>query len=207
MPGADENLQKEMTLFVRACDVLRDAFRCAVIGVHHAGKNGDMRGSTVLNGAGDFVFRLARKKGATIGHLACEKQKDGPDGWEDAYQFDTVGLEDGETSIVVARADLGLGGAGATLTPNVTAAVLDAMRAAWERGEPWAKVAQTKERYAVRRMVFDFGFDGAVAEETLAVWEASGLIEVALLSAKHRLKGYKVRANSGQPVQSDGIFD
>jgi hypothetical protein len=87
LPGADENLQKDMTLFIRACDVVRDVFGCAVLGVHHAGKNGDMRGSTVLRGAGDFVFGLTRKEGATVGQLACEKQKDGPDGWKEPYRL------------------------------------------------------------------------------------------------------------------------
>jgi hypothetical protein len=86
MPGADENLQKEMTLFVRACDRLQGCVPLRRVGVHHAGKNGDMRGSTVLLGAGDFVFKLERKQGATIGRLHCEKQKDAPDGWEEPYR-------------------------------------------------------------------------------------------------------------------------
>jgi hypothetical protein len=87
MPGADENLQKDMTLFVSACDALRGALGGGVLGVHHAGKSGDMRGSTVLLGAGDYVLRLDREEGEKVGFLRCEKQKDGPDGWQDAYRF------------------------------------------------------------------------------------------------------------------------
>lgn len=87
MPGADENLQKEMTMFVAACDALRQSFNCAVLGVHHASKGGDMRGSTVLRGAGDFVFNLKRKKGHLTGTLWCDKQKDAPDGWCAEYDF------------------------------------------------------------------------------------------------------------------------
>jgi hypothetical protein len=104
MPGADENLQKEMTLFVKACDHVKDVFQCAVLGVHHAGKSGDMRGSTVLRGAGDFVFKLERAKGASIGHLTCEKQKDAPDGWAEPYVFERVDLDEGQTSLVASRA-------------------------------------------------------------------------------------------------------
>lgn len=208
MPGADENLQKEMTLFVRACDVLRDAFRCAVLGVHHAGKSGEMRGSTVLLGAGDFVFRLVRKKGATIGHLVCEKQKDGPDGWDEAYQFDTIGLEDGETSLIVARAIIGAGVmANTALTPTTTEAVLAAMRAAWEAGAPWSKARQAKDRFAIRKMIVDFGFDGIKAEEMLNMWEAMGFISVAMVSSDSKLKGYKVLVDPGQHVLSESIFD
>ncbi|MFK3857808.1 AAA family ATPase [Agrobacterium pusense] len=205
MPGADENLQKDMTRFVQACDAVRDATGGAVVGVHHAGKQGDMRGSTVLLGAGDFVFRLERRKGATVGHIECEKMKDGPDGWDEPYRFDMVTLEGGETSLTVERADQTIG-PGAELTPDTTASVFAAMRDAWGRGEPWAKAPQAKERYAVRRMVVDFGFDGADAETALQLWEASGLIKVELVSSDSKRRGYKVVVDAGQTVQSEGVF-
>lgn len=205
MPGADENLQKDMTLFVKACDTVRDTFRCAVLGVHHAGKSGDMRGSTVLLGAGDFVFRLSRKKGASVGLLLCEKMKDGPDGWEEAYRFDSVRLEGEESSLVVERAENGIGPSVA-LTPDVSASVLGAMRAAWEEGAPWSRAPQSKERYAVRKMVEGYGFDAVKAEETLALWEQTGLICVSVTSSHSKLKGYQVAGDVGQAVQNDGIF-
>jgi hypothetical protein len=205
MPGADENLQKDMTRFVEACDAVKDTFGCAVVGVHHAGKSGDMRGSTVLRGAGDFVFELTRKKGASMGRLLCEKMKDAPDGWEDAYRFDRVEIEDGESSLVVARGDIGVGPS-RSLTPDLAAEVLEAMRAAWEAGEPWSKAPQAKERHAIKRMVADFGFDGVKSEELLMLWEQTGVIEVRTLSAKHRLIGFYVRAEPGQAVQNEGIF-
>jgi hypothetical protein len=206
LPGADENLQKDMTRFVAACDAVRDSYGCAVIGVHHAGKSGDMRGSTVLRGAGDFVFHLSRKKGATIGTLDCEKQKDGPDGWNDSYRFETIGLADGESSLVIERAEASIGPS-TELTPDVSAAVLAAMQAACEAGEAWSRAPQSKERYAIRRMVTDFGFDGAKAEETLALWEASGLISFEIVDSKRKIRGFKVGAVPGQPVRNEGIFD
>lgn len=205
LPGADENLQKDMTLFVRACDAVRDAYSCAVLGIHHAGKSGDMRGSTVLLGAGDFVFRLARKKGATIGTLTCEKQKAAPDGWDEPYRFDVVRLEGDESSLVVERAENGIGPSVA-LTPDVSASVLEAMRKAWDDGLPWSRAPQSKDRYAVRRMVSDFGFDAVRAEDTLALWEQTGLIAVEITSSHSKLKGYKVSGDIGQTVQNDGIF-
>jgi hypothetical protein len=206
MPGADENLQKDMTRFVQACDAVRDATGGAVVGVHHAGKSGDMRGSTVLLGAGDFVFRLERRKGATVGHIECEKMKDGPDGWDEPYRFDTVALEGGETSITVERADQTIG-PGTELTPDTTASVFDAMRKAWNEGEPWSKAPQAKDRYAVRRMVLDYGFDGADAEETLKLWEASGLIRVEMVDSDSKRRGYKVLADAGQIVPEKSVFD
>lgn len=205
LPGADENLQKDMTLFVRACDAVKDLFGCAVLGVHHAGKNGDMRGSTVLRGAGDFVFGLTRKEGATVGHLACEKQKDGPDGWKEPYRFDVVQLGDGQSSLVACRADMSVGPS-IKLTPDLSAVVLADMRKAWDAGRPWSRMPQSKERYAVRRMVTDHGFSAEKAEEILATWEGSGLIRMAVRSAKTKLTGYEVAGDLGQDVRNDGIF-
>lgn len=206
LPGADENLQKDMTRFVQACDAVRDAFSCAVLGIHHAGKSGDMRGSTVLLGAGDFVFRLTRKKGATIGHLTCEKQKAAPDGWDEPYRFDVVSVGDGESSLVPVRME-GAIGPSVELTPDVSATVLSAMSTAWDEGRPWSKAPQSKERYAIRNMVSDFGFTAEKAEETLTLWEQTGLIALELVSSNSKMKGFKVAATSGQPVQSEGIFD
>lgn len=205
MPGADENLQKDMTRFVQACDAVRDATGGAVVGVHHAGKQGDMRGSTVLLGAGDFVFRLERRKGATVGHIECEKMKDGPDGWDEPYRFDMVTLEGGETSLTVERADQTIG-PGAELTPDTTASVFAAMRDAWERGEPWSKAPQAKDRYAIRRMVSDFGFEAETAETALQLWEASGLVVLDISDPHTKRKGYKVVVDAGQTVRSEGVF-
>lgn len=206
MPGADENLQKDMTLFVAACDRVRDEFQCAVLGVHHAGKSGDMRGSTVLLGAGDFVFKLERKKGASIGTLTCEKQKAAEDGWAEPYRFDRVDLGAGQSSLVPVREVVGFG-PDAELTPQVTERVLAAMDAAWQAGSPWAKAAQSGDRRAVYHMVQDFGFKGADAEDVLSLWEKTGLIVVAVRDAKSKVKGYQVVGGAGQPVLSEGIFD
>jgi hypothetical protein len=206
MPGADENLQKEMTLFVAACDRVKEAFRCAVVGVHHAGKNGDMRGSTVLLGAGDFVFRLERRIGATIGNLFCEKQKDAPDGWDEPYRFELVTLADGQTSLVVERADLSVGPS-LELTPATSHAVLEAMRAAWEAGEPWSKATQAGDRRAVRRMVADFGFKASSAEELLGVWEQTGLVRIEIVDARNKKSGFRVLAMPDNVSEVVSVFD
>lgn len=192
LPGTDENLQKEMSLFVKTCDVVRDAFDCAVLGVHHAGKNGDMRGSTVLRGAGDFIFKLERKRGASIGRLICEKQKDAPDGWSDAYRFDVVTIGPDRSSLVPERCEDGSTGEGAVLTPDASRSVLEAMRDAWMAGEPWGRSHQSGDRWAVRRMVQDFHFAAEQAENVLAVWIGSGAIVEDIASKKSKRKGLRV---------------
>lgn len=207
IPGADENMQKEMTLFVKACNRVKETFRCAVLGIHHAGKNGDMRGSTVLRGAGDFVFRLDRKEAASIGRLWCEKQKDGPSGWSEPYRFDLVGLDDGESSWVPERCAQSIGPDKA-LTPVLATEVLDAMSSAWSAGEPWGRTYHSGELMAARRMVQDFDFSMEKAEELIQFWIGSGDIVEALHSTKTKRKGFQVvRQLEAAPVQAAGIFD
>ena len=46
LPGAEENLQKDMTRFVEACDAVRNKFGATVIGIHHTNYAGGIRGST-----------------------------------------------------------------------------------------------------------------------------------------------------------------
>ena len=196
MPGADENLQKEMTLFVKACDRVKDAFQCAVMGVHHAGKSGDMRGSTVLRGAGDFVFKLEREKGRSVGHLTCEKQKDGPDGWSEPYVFDPVDLGDGQTSLVASRAALPGGNSG-PMTPTVAALILAAMQDAWNAGAPWGKTARSGDSYAISQIVRGFGIGAEQAEQFVRLWVADGTIRLSQVDSKSKRVGYEVLRDGG----------
>ena len=44
LPGAKENAQEDMTLFVHACTAVRQRFRTIVFGLHHSNKDGGFRG-------------------------------------------------------------------------------------------------------------------------------------------------------------------
>lgn len=212
IPGADENTQKEMTLFVEACKAVRKRAGGVVIGVHHANKGGEeMRGSSVLEGAGDFVFRLQRKKGASVGEVFCRKMKDGPDGWAEHYSFDLVNLGQTAkgkpiTSLVPTRVSMG-GDGDVEVTPSLVEQVLAAMRKACEMGEPWAKAVQAGERRAMRRMTVDFGLRADVAENLLRVWEQTGVVSYGLVNSSSKRKGYSVKAEPGQIVGGESVFD
>ena len=104
LPGSDENLQKDMTLFVAACDAVRQRFGATVIGIHHTSRNGNIRGSTVIPGAGDFLLEVRREPGALTGSVFASKIKSAEDGWEQFFKVEKIWLGDiiGNTSLVVA---------------------------------------------------------------------------------------------------------
>ena len=120
LPGSDENLQKDMSVFIRACDRIRERFGCAVMGVHHSAKGAPkMRGSSVLQGAGDAVFAVVKPLEALSdngedGHAAqnsgpdekqgiliAEKIKAARDGWAQRFSLREVHCGDikGNTSL------------------------------------------------------------------------------------------------------------
>ena len=76
MVGGDENSARDMGLVIASVDSLRARYRCAVLLVHHTGKNGETeRGSSALRGAADIVISL--KPDAASLKLRSEKNKDG----------------------------------------------------------------------------------------------------------------------------------
>lgn len=203
LPGADENAQKEMTLFIEACTNIQNEFKCAVMGIHHPNKEGGMRGSTTLAGACDYVFKLERKKGHPVGSMFCEKQKDAPDGWTDRYRFDVVSLGDKDSSLVPSRMNV----VGEDVVPvGLEQAILRALQAAWGRGEPWAKSAQAKDRWAVKRMVSDFAMDAHDAGLKLNEWLDRGTIVEGLVSRKDKKKGLRL-VDFSEADTSDGAGD
>ncbi len=196
IPGAEENLQKDMSLFIAACDAIRMRTGAFVLGVHHTSAAGRMRGSTVFAGGGDAILRFDRKKGATVGRLTCEKMKEAPDGWHETYRLETVsaGFHGGEseesvTSLVPVRTQ-GVGAEARSTGVEVQALVGEALKAAWEAGDPWSARGNGK-RYAVREMVRDFGLKGDDAEALLGRWLEEGVVIDAVYDKRNRKMGLR----------------
>ena len=110
MIGGDENTQRDMGLFVAACDRIRMATDSTVLVVHHTGRTGNHeRGSTVLRGAADQVISIENDD--SLIRLACEKPKDSAPFPQRGLRLVTVETgrlqEDGtpETSCVVLPSD------------------------------------------------------------------------------------------------------
>jgi AAA domain-containing protein len=76
MPGGDENSAKDIGVPVRHGGIIQSRLGCALMLVHHAGKDAErgLRGSSGLPGAADTVLRLTRDGHSVT--LQVEKQKD-----------------------------------------------------------------------------------------------------------------------------------
>lgn len=105
-PGADENSVQDMSAIVRNMKRLEDATGCAIMAIHHSGKNTDagMRGSTALLGAADQILQVAVRDGYR--ELTVYKSRDGTKDTRIEFDLQIVNIgtdEDGDeiTSCVV----------------------------------------------------------------------------------------------------------
>ena len=200
LPGADENLQKDMTVFVAACDRLR-SFGCAVIGVHHTNKAGEMRGSTVFRGQGDFIFKVERDEEAQTGAFVCEKQKEAEDGWRIAFSMQThAWLQQGRLK-EVSSLTVTMGGepaptksAGGWPEISVCKAALSAVQEAWNRGAPWSPHARsrTEGRFAIENISRALGLEMKTAEMMVFEWQRNDVLRFEVHDPKTKSKGLRV---------------
>ena len=86
-----ENRDEDMAAYIRAADVIREAFSCTVAIIHHCGVAGDRpRGHTSLTGAVDAQLAVKRDNaGITV---KVEWLKDGQEGAEIVSRLEQVDL-------------------------------------------------------------------------------------------------------------------
>ena len=204
LPGADENKQQDMTLFVRACDAIREAFHCAVVGVHHTSREGNLRGSTVFDGAGDFLLAVEREEDARTGVLHATKVKAAADGWRLGYELRLSPTGDlrGTESLVVHPVEIEAP-TGTTAVPadrRILNEALAAMQAAWDAGNPWSTSSQTRlqGRYVLDRLK-PFGLDRNAAEAMVARMISSGLVVEEMADKRTRRMGLRVVKPTNEP--------
>lgn len=75
MGSGDENTAKDAAMFVKSCDLIREAIGAHVMVVHHTGKDEDRgaRGSSALRAAVDTEIAVTSE-----GEIICKKQRDMP---------------------------------------------------------------------------------------------------------------------------------
>lgn len=76
IPGVNENQQEEMSRVVAHLNAIKRRYGTTVVLLHHVGKDGLNRGSTVIPGAADTIIRVTQQPGALV-ELTCDKQRDG----------------------------------------------------------------------------------------------------------------------------------
>jgi AAA domain/Bifunctional DNA primase/polymerase, N-terminal len=198
LPGADENLQKDMTLFIGACDAVREAFESTVIGVHHTSRNGNLRGSTVFDGAGDFLLQVDREDGSMVGAIMAKKIKAAQDGWVQYFELKKVligdiGAHESLVAVGVDQPDQEEKKSNKWPEKTVLNKILDAMREAWDVGKPWSPHPQSRKqgRYAHFHMG-EFGVNAKTADQILDQWSMNGVLSLEVRDKNTKLQGYRV---------------
>jgi hypothetical protein len=122
----DENAPADMAKFIRAADIIRVAFGCTVIIIHHCGiQGGRPRGHTSLSGADDAQIAVERAENGPI-TVKVEHMKDGDASAPMASMLEQVKLgtdDDGDpiTSCVIVPAEGGSRKGNAKLSPTAVA--------------------------------------------------------------------------------------
>ena len=213
LPGADENLQKDMTKYVFACDTVRKTFGCAVIGIHHMNaspNNTRMRGSTVFDGSSDCSLHVEREEGAMGGVITARKIKAAQDGWSMEFEATKVVIGIGKTSLYVSKLDThqetqtthqraseGFGGrqeTGKEPDMDLCRKMVTAIGDAYKGGYAWSKEPNTKRqgRYAAEKLADQFGVTIEIAEKMISLWIKTDVIVDECINTKNKTYGLRV---------------
>ena len=186
--GGDENDAGPMGEAIRAMDLIKRYFDCAVVAVHHTGKAVDkgLRGSSALLGALDSSLLVQRDD--QFLKVKMDKQKDDEELAEqwfamDQVEFQAHALDDPETSLVLTRT--GQRQSGPKMTANEKQ-VYDALvktidrlgqRSAdfewrWVKEDEWRQTfydnTSSSGKPGSQQRAFKRGMDGLIAKELAA---------------------------------------
>ena len=171
MPGADENDQASASRMIQACDRVREAWETTVVCAHHTSRAGNMRGSTVFEGAADVILSVEREEGAQSGILTAKKIKAAADGWKQQFNLRKINIVSGDKcheSLIAELASAPEQTEDEWPERHTVMTILDQMQEAWDRKEPWSSKPQTRKegRYAPVHFM-RFGVSEEIAEKLL----------------------------------------
>ena len=213
--GADENNQKDMTKFIEVCDKIRRVFKTTVIGVHHTGRQGEtMRGSTVLDGAADWLMLVSREKGSENGIVKAEKIKAFRDGWEKPFALKHMDLGDVWSEGSLVATDVGpepntapgaFGGPQETgfyqagpvrLTIEERDKIIASIKDDWDAYRPWSMARNMKldPRHAYRRLhaVTKRNLNESNSYAVISALIDSGFVAEKIRNTDTKMKGLKI---------------
>jgi len=196
LPGADENLQKDMTLFIGACDAVRQTFKTTVVGVHHTSRQGNLRGSTVFDGAADFLYAIEREEGETVGEIHAKKIKSAEDGWRMPFELKKVVLNDmtGKGSLYAKLSREQKQASAVWPDKAKCQQILNVIRTAWFNGKPLSSYSQTRKqgRYAPAIISQQFDLPEKVAEMMVDTWLSNQVLSYEVADKSTKMQGLKV---------------
>jgi len=221
IPGADENNQKEMSLFVKAENEVQQQFNTTTALVHHLsrGGNGALRGSTVLEGSADTIVMLEREKGSETGVLKAMKMKSAPDGWELEYRLKEVSIDAFSSSLAIVGAverpsiNPGFGGqqetgyvfaAGVKMTVAERDEILKGAKEAWDGGDPWSIASQTKYSMRYAPIWIEKVLKKRIKNDSHALSVASAFVQMGLWSNEIRNSTTKIKGLKVSNVYQNG---
>ncbi len=206
IPGADENLQKDVTLFVRACTKIKIKFQTTVVGVHHLSRNGNgqMRGSTVLDGSADTIMIFEKvKNDKTKVKMTAKKIKSAEDGWHELWGVKKVAIGFNSSLVLTPPireapkpSEEPFGGKQQlSKEPDMETCrkMVAAIHAAWVGGYPWSRDAKSRDsdRYAPDKLVDSFNLPIDVCEKYVAMWHRNDVIVTDTWGEKGNKKGLR----------------
>jgi AAA domain/Bifunctional DNA primase/polymerase, N-terminal len=206
--GANENDAQDMSVFVEVCETIKRLFQTNIVGVHHTGRAGtNMRGSTALDGAADYLLFIKRDKtdGNLNGTIEATKIKAFEDGWVKDFELKKKAVTiDGKTSLVAIGADKreavnheeAFGGKQETaiepdmnLCLKMVAAIDEAFRGsyAWSRD----KKSRDTNRYAPDKLSDMFGLSVETCEKYVNMWHKKDVIVTDIWGEKSNKRGLR----------------
>ncbi|MCG5239328.1 AAA family ATPase [Azospirillum doebereinerae] len=192
----DENLSRDVRKYMESCARIAKAFDCAVLTVHHQGKDTGrgLRGHSSLRANADTVIRVRRGDQPGTVSTTVEKQKDGRE-FTSTFRLDAVDLGvDAEglplSSLVAVHVeDVGLPGQPARAAKPLPAhhlLALDVLKAAGPDGltsVEWRKAAKAVGVGAERASAFDDARKSLTARNLVSAVDDRFIAVEALMSA------------------------
>jgi hypothetical protein len=86
-----ESKDTDMANYIRAAEAIIEAFKCAVVVIHHCGwDDSRLRGHSSLQGALVAELQVKREKGSMVAGISVDHMREGPEGVEIVSRLDVV---------------------------------------------------------------------------------------------------------------------
>jgi hypothetical protein len=207
MAGTDENDQAAASMMVQACDGIREIWKTTVLCVHHTSRMGNMRGSTVFEGAADFIYGVEKEQGAQSGTITAKKIKAAEDGWVMGFNLRKISvgeITENKESLFAEPAIMQIVAPDQWPDRPVINAMLNGLQQAWDDGNPLSSKPQTRRegRYAIQHMV-RYGINEDIAEKVLNSWLDAQIVVYETANSSTKMKGLRVKNPYGSSRNSN----